>query len=76
MCEVRNLASNLKNFKLLQTVFDAYKDQRICHYVSKEDEIRLCVEIYKTRNNLTLFDMGFFEPSVMGGGGHEGLPQS
>ena len=23
-------------------------------------------------NILTLFDLGFFEPSVMGGGGHEG----
>ena len=23
---------------------------------------------------LILFDMGFFEPSVMGGGGHEGPP--
>ena len=25
-------------------------------------------------NLLTLFDMGFFEPSVMGGGGHEAPP--
>ena len=34
----------------------------------------ICMFKFKSFDQLTLFDMGFFEPSVMGGGGHEVPP--
>ena len=42
---------------------------KICNYFCEISKFR------NFMNTLTLFDMGFFEPSVIGGGGgHEGPP--